>query len=77
MACPRPTIVCSPKCSTTNSNTMFDFGTHNAGTDGTVDIYIRTDAGTVSATIVTPTAYALMGRGTTSLMCSVMSAMAT
>lgn len=31
----------------TNNNTLFNLGTHNAGTDGTVDIYIRSDGGTV------------------------------
>ncbi len=34
--------------STTGTNPMFDFGTHNGGTDGTVDIFIRTDGGTAS-----------------------------
>ena len=34
--------------STVNGNTMFDLGTHNTGADGTVDIFIRNDAGTAS-----------------------------
>jgi len=33
--------------STTNNNTLFNIGTHSGGTDGSVDIYIRTDGGTV------------------------------
>jgi hypothetical protein len=31
--------------SLTNNNPMFDFGTHNTGADGTVDIYIRNNSG--------------------------------
>jgi hypothetical protein len=31
--------------SLTNNNPMFDFGTHNTGADGTVDLYIRGDSG--------------------------------
>jgi hypothetical protein len=31
--------------SLTNTNPMFDFGTHNGGSDGTVDIFIRSDGG--------------------------------
>jgi hypothetical protein len=33
--------------STTAGNPLLNVGTHNGGTDGTVDIYIRNDAGTV------------------------------
>ncbi|HOA60528.1 MAG: hypothetical protein KA191_03365 [Verrucomicrobia bacterium] len=31
--------------STKNANPLFNIGTHNGGTDGSVDIYIRTDTG--------------------------------
>ncbi|HEX5220605.1 MAG TPA: LamG-like jellyroll fold domain-containing protein [Verrucomicrobiae bacterium] len=34
--------------SLTDTDPLFDFGTHNAGTDGTVDIYIRNDTGGTS-----------------------------
>lgn len=34
--------------SLTNNNPMFDFGTHNTGADGTVDIYIRNNTGATS-----------------------------
>jgi hypothetical protein len=34
--------------STRNSNPLFNLGTHNTGADGTVDSYIRTDAGATS-----------------------------
>lgn len=34
------------EASTLQNNTMFDLGTHNGGTDGTVDIFIRDDYGT-------------------------------
>ena len=30
-----------------NNNTMFSIGTHNGGTDGTVDLYVRSDSGTI------------------------------
>ncbi len=33
--------------STTSGNPLFNLGTHNTGADGTVDIYIRNNAGTV------------------------------
>jgi hypothetical protein len=33
--------------SLTNGNPLFNLGTHNAGTDGTVDLYIRNDAGAI------------------------------
>ena len=33
--------------STTDGNPLLNIGTHNGGTDGTVDIYIRNDGGTV------------------------------
>jgi hypothetical protein len=33
------------EASLTNNNPLFDFGTHNLGADGTVDIYIRNDGG--------------------------------
>lgn len=35
--------------SLTNGNSLFDLGTHNAGTDGTVDLYIRNDSGAIGS----------------------------
>ena len=34
---------------TTNATPLFDLGTHNAGTDGSVDIYLRNNSGVISS----------------------------
>lgn len=40
------------------NNTLFNLGTHNGGTDGTLDVYIRSDAGTLALDHVHSTAIA-------------------
>lgn len=47
--------------STKNTNPLFNIGTHNGGTDGSVDNYIRTDTGTVIGDHHHSTGYAFDG----------------
>lgn len=40
-------VYCDSNSNDNNNNPLVDLGTHNAGTDGTVDLYFRDGAGTV------------------------------
>lgn len=46
------------EASTAQNNTLFNIGTHNGGTDGTVDIYIRSDSGALNLDHIHSTAIA-------------------